>query len=103
MAGIDIPDMRGKVYIVSTAFVECARCDVDGSIPRVTWKQAVKKLRAMGWSELKKEGWICPRCAELRKLELKVMNKNFRGKFRKDGKLFVKTANGIFPVGKVKE
>ena len=93
---------KGKVCIISNAVVQCARCDMDGYVPRTTWKGAVKVLRSEGWSELKDEGWICPRCARARKLELKVKNKNFRGVFYKDGKRFVKTANGIFPAGEVK-
>ena len=82
--------------------VHCARCDFgDALLEDTKWKEAAGKLRELGWSELKKEGWICPRCARSRKLELKVREKGFRGKFRKDGKMYVKTANGIFRVGEV--
>jgi len=94
--------MKGKVYIKSNAHVECARCDADAQVFDTTWKRAVKVFRSNGWSELKDEGWICPICARGRKAELMVKKKNFRGKFRKDGKMFVKTANGVFPVGEVK-
>ena len=93
--------MRGKVYIKSTAYVECARCDADAQAFDTTWKKAVRMFRSEGWSELRDEGWICPICARGRKLELKVKNKNFRGEFLQNGKRMVKTANGIFEVGKV--
>jgi len=94
--------MNGKLRIVSKAVVNCARCNETEDILHTSWKEATKTLRDIGWSELKKEGWICPNCARARKLELKVKNKNFRGVFIIDGKRMVKTVNGIFPVGEVK-
>ena len=56
--------MRGE--IVTLLIATCGRCDSEPlRLGRVLTKtQAIRYMRNQGWRHTKRDGWICPECAE---------------------------------------